>query len=170
MSSMHHSLANSKQKVLERNIKDMSLLTHLLSNGLQNTKSFVIPSTTNLACVRYASKKSSGSTRIKPGHPKPKHRGWKVQDGWSVQKGQLLATQLRPRFHPGLYVGMGRNGTLYALEPGKVMVTCEKINPNNTHSWALMNYAGREESVIYKKHFNVIPQKQHDKFVVIETV
>ncbi|XP_076287630.1 large ribosomal subunit protein bL27m-like isoform X2 [Lasioglossum baleicum] len=148
----------------------MSLLTHLFNNALQITKPFVNTATTNLACVRYASKKSGTSTRIKPGHPRPKHRGWKAQDGWFVQKGQILVTQLRPRFHPGLYVGMGRNGTLFALEAGKVMVTCEKINPNNTHGWAIMNYAGRENSVIYKKHFNVIPRKQHNQFVVIDTV
>lgn len=57
-------------------------------------------------CVRYASKKASSSTRIKPGHPRPKHRGWKVQDGHYVQAGRILATQLKPRFHPGLNVNV----------------------------------------------------------------
>lgn len=57
-------------------------------------------------CVRYASKKASTSTRIKPGHPRPKHRGWKVQDGHYVQAGHLLVTQLRTRFHPGLNVSI----------------------------------------------------------------
>ncbi|KZC09902.1 PREDICTED: 39S ribosomal protein L27, mitochondrial [Dufourea novaeangliae] len=148
----------------------MSFLTHLLGSTLQNTRPLTNITSTNIVCVRNASKKASSSTRIKPGHPRPKHRGWKVQDGWFVQKGHILATQLRPRFHPGLYVGMGRNGTLYALEAGRVIITSEKINPNTTHTWATMNYAGRENSVIYKKHFNVIPEKQHNRFILIDTV
>lgn len=58
-----------------------------------------------LDVVRNASKKTGTSTRNKKGHPRPKHRGWKVQDGHYVSQGTLLATQLRPRFHPGLNVG-----------------------------------------------------------------
>ena len=148
----------------------MTFLTHLFGHTLQNSKSLVSSTTSNLACVRYASKKASSSTRNSHGNRRPKHRGWRVQDGHTVLKSTILATQLRPRFHPGLYVGMARNGTLYALEPGKVVVTCEKINPNMKHRWARLNYAGREDSVIYKKYFNVIPEKQHDRFKVIDTV
>lgn len=55
-------------------------------------------------CVRYASKKSGTSTRNKGGHPRPKHRGWKVQDGGYVQAGTTLVTQRTLRFHPGLNV------------------------------------------------------------------
>lgn len=58
----------------------------------------------NAVTVRHASKKSSTCTRIKPGHPRPKHRGWKVQDGHQVPAGKILATQLKTRFHPGLNV------------------------------------------------------------------
>jgi len=57
-------------------------------------------------CVRYASKKSSTSTRNKGGHPRPKHRGWKVQDGTDVKVGRLLVTQRTTRFHSGLNVGI----------------------------------------------------------------
>ncbi|CAK9830003.1 39S ribosomal protein L27, mitochondrial [Anthophora retusa] len=148
----------------------MTLLPSLFGCTLQSTKSFLNTITTNLVCVRYASKKSSTSTRNRPINLKPKHRGWKVQDGHNVREDQILATQLRPRFHPGLYVGIGRNGTLYALEKGKVMVTCEKITPNMQNGWARLSYAGRENSVIYKKHFNVIPEPHHDRFVLIDTV
>ncbi|CAK9795558.1 39S ribosomal protein L27, mitochondrial [Anthophora quadrimaculata] len=148
----------------------MALLTSLFGCTLQSTKSLLNTVTTNLACVRYASKKISGSTRNKPIKLKPKHRGWKVQDGHMVRQSQILATQRKPRFHPGLYVGIGKNGTLYALEEGKVMVTCEKIIPNMKQRWARLNYAGRENSVIYKKYFNVIPEPHHDRFVLIDTV
>ena len=67
-------------------------------------------------------------------------------------------------------VGFGKNGTLYALEKGKVIITCEKIDPNLDHSWARTHYAGRENSVIYKKHFNVIPEPQDNRFVLIDAI
>ncbi|KAG6802045.1 39S ribosomal protein L27, mitochondrial isoform X1 [Apis mellifera caucasica] len=149
--------------------KDMVLLTQLFT-CTKNSKFLVKNTTTNLACVRYASKKSSTSTRNAPIRTIPKHRGWRVQDGHYVKESTILATQLKPRFHPGLYVGFGKNGTLYALESGKVMITCEKINPNMSRSWARLNYADRENNVIYKKHFNVIPESQHNRFVLIDTL
>lgn len=146
-------------------------------NILSNISNSIFPkfllsnsSTSSLACVRYASKKASTSTRNKPDKRRPKHRGWKVQDGHYVQDSTMLVKQLTPRFHPGLYVGMGRNGTLYAMEPGKVVVTCEKINPNMEIGWCKVHYGGREKSVIYKKHFNIIPDPQDNKFVLVDTV
>lgn len=56
------------------------------------------------------------------------------------------------------------------MEPGKVMVTCEKVNLNWNHSWVKGNYSGREDTVIYKKHFNVIPEPQHTCFTLIDRV
>lgn len=128
------------------------------------------PVSSNLPCIRYASKKSGGSSRNKPIYTRPKHRGWRVQDGHFVQAGTILATQLTPRFHPGLNVGFGRNGTLFAIEAGKVMVTCEKIDPYWDHTWVMRHYAGREGQTIYKKHFNVIPEPQHNRFKLINTI
>jgi len=151
----------------------MAHLSQLVSLGLQNARQTLVScDINNLAkvCVRYASKKSSTSTSNKGGHPRPKHRGWKVQDGTYVQAGRLLVTQRTPRFHPGLNVGFGRDGSLFAMEPGKVIVTCEKINPNWEHSWIKQNYTGRENHVIYKKHFNVIPTPQHNRFKLIDRI
>ncbi|XP_068973556.1 large ribosomal subunit protein bL27m [Bombus flavifrons] len=148
----------------------MTLLTQLYAYTLKNSKSLINAASTNIVCVRHASKKSTGSTRISPGHPRPKHRGWRVQDGHYVEKSTILATQLKPRFHPGLYVGLGRDGTLYALEKGKVFITCEKINPNLDRAWARAHYANRENTVIYKKHFNVIPDPQDNRFVLIDAL
>lgn len=67
-------------------------------------------------------------------------------------------------------MGFGRNGTLFALEHGKVYVTCEKINPNWNHSWIQRNYAGRENQTIYKKYFNVVPEKQHELFKLVDEI
>ncbi|XP_012251248.2 50S ribosomal protein L27 [Athalia rosae] len=119
---------------------------------------------------RDASKKTGGSTRNQKGHARPKHRGWRVQDGRSVTAGTILATQLHLRFHPGLNVGFGRDGTLFAIEAGKVMVTCEKIDPNLEHTWISKNYEGRLNQTIHKKHFNVIAEPQHNIFKLIDSV
>lgn len=56
------------------------------------------------------------------------------------------------------------------MEAGKVMVTCEKINPWWKHPWVKRNYAGREGQVIYKKHFNIIPNPQHNQFQLIDKI
>ncbi|XP_029161207.1 uncharacterized protein LOC114932967 [Nylanderia fulva] len=151
----------------------MAHLSQLFSLTLQNIRqTAILGNINNLAniCVRYASKKASSSTNNKPCHPRPKHRGWKVQDGHYVQAGKILATQLHTRFHAGLNVGFGKNGTLFAIESGKVMITCEKINPNWKHAWIRRCYSGRENQIIYKKHFNVIPQPQHNRFQLIERI
>uniref|UniRef100_T1H4K7 Large ribosomal subunit protein bL27m n=1 Tax=Megaselia scalaris TaxID=36166 RepID=T1H4K7_MEGSC len=93
---------------------------------------------------------------------------WKVQDGHHVSAGTILVTQLTPRFHPGANVGFGRNGTLFALEHGKVYVTCEKIDPNYEHTWVQKHYADRMNQTIYKKFFNVIANEQKNVFKLVE--
>jgi len=152
----------------------MAHLSQLVSLGLQNARQTLVScNINNLAkvCIRHASKKSSTSTSNRGGHAKPKHRGWKVQDGTSVQGGRLLVTQRSTiRFHPGLNVGFGRDGSLFAIEPGKVIVTCEKVDLKWEHSWVKRHYAGRENQVIYKKHFNIIPIPQHNQFKLIDKV
>uniref|UniRef100_A0A1L8E187 Large ribosomal subunit protein bL27m n=1 Tax=Nyssomyia neivai TaxID=330878 RepID=A0A1L8E187_9DIPT len=123
------------------------------------------------ASVRFASKKTGTSTRNQgKGNAKPKHRGWKRQDGQYVTNGTLLVLQRTPRFHPGLNVGLGRNGTLWAMQNGRVMITCEKADLNWEHTWVQKTYAGREGQTIYKKFFNVIPEKQHQNYRLVEKV
>ncbi|KYN02183.1 hypothetical protein ALC62_06966 [Cyphomyrmex costatus] len=74
------------------------------------------------------------------------------------------------RFHPGLNVGLSRDGSLFALQPGRVVVTCEKVDLNWENFWVKRDYAGRENQVIYKKHFNIIPKPQHNTFKLIDTI
>ncbi|XP_045459715.1 39S ribosomal protein L27, mitochondrial isoform X1 [Melitaea cinxia] len=123
-----------------------------------------------LDVIRNASKKTGGSTKNTNCKVKPKHRGWKVQDGHYVKAGHMLATQRTTRFHPGLNVGLGRNGTLFAMEAGKVVVTCEKFDPFWEHTWVQRIYSGREDQTIYKKYFNVIPEPQHNRFKLIDEI
>lgn len=148
----------------------MSVISTIFTSAVQSTKSITNPVGNILVSVRNASKKTSGSTRNRPGKARPKHRGWKVQDGTFVQAGTILATQRTTRFHPGHNVGFGRNGSLFALESGKVMVTCEKVDLNYDHTWVIQNYEDRFGLTIYKKHFNVIPEPQHKRFVLIDRI
>lgn len=114
-----------------------------------------------------------------------------MNDGCYVTETKILATQRKLRFHPGLnvreffnfhfarnfnqnnrnfQVGFGKNGTLFALESGRVVVTCEEINPNWDHTWIQRIYAGREDQTIHKKYFNVMPMEQHNRFRLIDAV
>ncbi|XP_077287474.1 mitochondrial ribosomal protein L27 [Arctopsyche grandis] len=120
--------------------------------------------------VRFASKKSGTSTKNTNCKVRPKHRGWKVTEGQFVRQGKLLATQYTLRFHPGLNVGIGSNKTLFAIIPGKVLITCETVKPNMEHNWMKRSYAGREGSIVYKKYFHVIPDPQHTQFKMIDQI
>ena len=110
------------------------------------------------------------SSRNRWNHGRPKHRGWKVQDGGFVIAGKILVRQRTLRFHPGLNVGFGRDGTLFALEAGRVMVTCEKVDLNWEHPWVMKNYEGRTGQTFYKKYYNVIPEPQHNCFKLIDKI
>lgn len=136
---------------------------------VQNVK-FLNPHNVTLTCLRNASKKASSSTRNSGNRAKPKHRGWRVQDGHVVTPGTILVKQNHTRFHPGLNVGFGKDGTLFAMEAGKVIVSCEQVNPNWSHTWIQRHYEGREGQKFYKKHFNVIPEPQHDRFIIIDRI
>lgn len=120
--------------------------------------------------IRGKKVKAKGSTRNAPRNIRPKHRGWKVQDGAHVSTNKILATQLTLRFHPGLNVGFGKNATLFALTEGRVVVTCEKFNPNWDHTWIQRIYAGREDQIIFKKYFNVLPIQQHNRFKLVDEI
>lgn len=74
------------------------------------------------------------------------------------------------KFHNCLQVGFGKNGTLFALVPGRVVFTCEKFDPKWEHTWVQRIYAGREDQVIHKKYANVIPFEQHNRFKLIDSI
>ncbi|KAJ8893803.1 hypothetical protein PR048_006404 [Dryococelus australis] len=70
----------------------------------------------------------------------------------------------------GMSVGFGKNGTLFALEAGRVAITCEQMDPNWDHTWIQRIYEGRRDQTIYKKYFNVIAESQHIRFKLIDEV
>jgi large subunit ribosomal protein L27 len=67
-----------------------------------------------------AHKKAGGSTR-NGRTSKPKFLGIKRFGGQVVTAGSIIVRQRGTQFHPGQYVGVGKDYTLYALKPGKVV-------------------------------------------------
>ncbi|KAI5713151.1 hypothetical protein M8J76_009218 [Diaphorina citri] len=125
--------------------------------------------------VRNAAKKTGTSTRNKPirknsGFRFPK--GFRKQEGEVVEKGSILYISYVQRldYHPGLNVGFGARGTLFAMEKGKVKITVEKCNLNWKHTWVIANYSGQEGLPIYKKHIHVLPEEQHNRFRLVDEV
>lgn len=66
-----------------------------------------------------AHKKAGGSTK-NGRDSNPKMLGVKRSGGQAVVAGNIIVRQRGTHFHPGEYVGMGRDHTLYALIDGVV--------------------------------------------------
>ena len=67
-----------------------------------------------------AHKKAGGSTR-NGRDSNPKYLGVKRYGGQVVNAGEIIVRQRGTKFHPGRHVGIGKDHTLYALVPGKVV-------------------------------------------------
>jgi large subunit ribosomal protein L27 len=67
-----------------------------------------------------AHKKAGGSTR-NGRDSESKRLGVKRFGGERVEAGNIIIRQRGTQFHPGLNVGIGKDHTLFALIPGKVL-------------------------------------------------
>lgn len=67
-----------------------------------------------------AHKKAGGSTR-NGRDSNPKYLGIKRYGGQLVNAGEIIVRQRGTQFHPGQYVGIGTDHTLYALKAGRVV-------------------------------------------------
>uniref|UniRef100_A0A1A8KFA7 Large ribosomal subunit protein bL27m n=1 Tax=Nothobranchius kuhntae TaxID=321403 RepID=A0A1A8KFA7_NOTKU len=124
-----------------------------------------------LASVRFASKKSGGSSKNTGGNSPGRRYGFKKQDGHFVHAGNILATQRLLRYHPGAHVGIGTNNTLYALEDGHVRFTKEVYipSPRSPEATQVITKLPRG-AVLYKTFINVLPGKQEGKFRLVDLV
>ncbi|XP_070596084.1 large ribosomal subunit protein bL27m [Erythrolamprus reginae] len=127
--------------------------------------------TFSAAVVRFASKKSGGSTKNRGGNRTGKRYGFKKIDGQFVHAGNILATQRVIRWHPGAHVGMGHNKWLYALEDGIVRFTKEVYVP------PACGQESREVicqlpkgAVLYKTFINVVPTEDVGSFKLITMI
>lgn len=71
--------------------------------------------------VRWATHKSGGSTQ-NGRNAQPKFLGFKNMHGAFVKTGQIILRQRGTKWFPSTDVGMGRDFTLFALKPGKVVL------------------------------------------------
>lgn len=66
-----------------------------------------------------AHKKAGGSTR-NGRDSNPKYLGVKRYGGELVSAGSIIVRQKGTKFHPGVFVGKGKDSTLYAKVAGRV--------------------------------------------------
>ncbi|XP_057520910.1 uncharacterized protein LOC130801153 [Amaranthus tricolor] len=76
---------------------------------------------------RWATKKTAGSSK-NGRDSKPKFLGVKKFGGERVIPGNIIVRQRGTRFHPGDYVGIGKDHTLYALKEGHVKFEKHKLS------------------------------------------
>ncbi|XP_017255695.1 uncharacterized protein LOC108225361 isoform X2 [Daucus carota subsp. sativus] len=81
----------------------------------------------NLMLRRWASKKTAGSTK-NGRDSKPKNLGVKKFGGERVIPENIIVRQRGTRFHPGNYVGIGKDHTLFALKEGNVKFERHKLS------------------------------------------
>jgi len=74
-----------------------------------------------------AHKKGQGSTR-NGRDSQPQFRGVKRYAGQVVRTGTILIRQCGTPFKPGMFVGRGRDDTLFALRDGKVVVKNKRVS------------------------------------------
>ena len=74
-----------------------------------------------------ATKKAGGSSRN--GRDSAGRRlGVKIYAGQNVSAGNIIVRQRGTKIHPGDYVGMGRDHSIYSLIKGKVKFKTSKLN------------------------------------------
>ena len=78
-----------------------------------------------------AHKKAGGSSR-NGRDSQAKRLGVKRFGGQVVDAGSILVRQRGTRIHPGTNVGMGRDHTLFAMVPGKVLFAVK--GPQSKHT------------------------------------
>ncbi|KAL5214537.1 hypothetical protein ABZP36_003689 [Zizania latifolia] len=80
----------------------------------------------SLVFKRWATKKCAGSTK-NGRDSNPKYLGVKKFGGEKVEPGNIIVRQRGTRFHPGNYVGMGKDHTLFCLKEGHVRFEHNKL-------------------------------------------
>ncbi|KAJ7978363.1 50S ribosomal protein L27-like [Quillaja saponaria] len=98
---------------------------------------------------RWATKKTAGSTK-NGRDSKPKNLGVKKFGGERVIPGNIIVRQRGTRFHPGNYVGIGKDHTLYALKEG-----CVKFERNKLTGRKWVHVDPREGHVLHPVYANV---------------
>nr|XP_037842876.1 39S ribosomal protein L27, mitochondrial-like [Chlorocebus sabaeus] len=118
--------------------------------------------------VRYASKKTGGSSKSLGRKSSGRCLGIKKMEGHYVHAGNIIGTQNHFRCHPGAHVGLGKNKCLYALEEGIVRYTKEVYMPHlrNTEAVDLITRLPKG-AVLFKNFVHVVPAKLEGTFKLV---
>ncbi|XP_069337319.1 large ribosomal subunit protein bL27m isoform X1 [Eulemur rufifrons] len=126
------------------------------------------PAPATALAVRYASKKTGGSSKNLGGKSSGRRYGIKKMEGHYVHAGNILGTQRQFRWHPGAHVGLGKRKCLYALEEGIVRYTKEPYvpHPRNLEAVDLVTRLPKG-AVLYKTFVHVVPAKPEGTFKLV---
>ncbi|KAL6194144.1 hypothetical protein ACLB2K_035228 [Fragaria x ananassa] len=103
-------------------------IKHLVtSTPVYSSASDVTGEGLSLMFRRWASKRAAGSTK-NGRDSQPKNLGVKKYGGERVIPGNIIVRQRGTRFHPGNYVGLGKDHTLFALKEGTVKFEKHKLS------------------------------------------
>ncbi|TVU30093.1 hypothetical protein EJB05_21699, partial [Eragrostis curvula] len=102
------------------NVKDLTSKVSVYTNSTELSGGL------NLIFRRWATKKTAGSTK-NGRDSNPKYLGVKKFGGEKVEPGNIIVRQRGTRFHPGNYVGMGKDHTLFCLKEGHVRFERNKL-------------------------------------------
>uniref|UniRef100_F7HF43 Large ribosomal subunit protein bL27m n=2 Tax=Macaca TaxID=9539 RepID=F7HF43_MACMU len=118
--------------------------------------------------VRYASKKTGGSSKSLGGKSSGRCLGINKMEGHYVHAGNIIGTQNHFRWHPGAHVGLGKNKCLYALEEGIVHYTKEVYVPHlrNTEAVDLITRLPKG-AVLFKNFVHVVLAKLEGTFKLV---
>ncbi|RYR40276.1 hypothetical protein Ahy_A09g046002 [Arachis hypogaea] len=103
-----------------------SVVQKIEYQGTRDKCSYVSGEGLSLVFRRWATKKTAGSTK-NGRDSKPKNLGVKKFGGERVIPGNIIVRQRGTRFHPGNYVGIGKDHTLFAMKEGCVKFERNKL-------------------------------------------
>jgi len=134
-----------------------------------------------LGGIRGKKSLGGGTTKLQGGNHHGKKRGLRVYDGQRVPLGTLLAKQFRLDVLPGWNTAFGRQNDIVAKQPGRVMVTTERVNidfdstESPVRKWAAdarrdSNFPADRfrDKNIFRKHVHIVPDEQHQYFKLVE--
>lgn len=104
--------------------------------------------------VRTATKRAAGS-RTSMKDSAGRRLGPKKYNGQEVKTGQIIMRQRGTKFFPGEYVGIGKDHTLFALEPGFVKYYLDPFHPKRKFIGVSLS----RDATLPTNHFDPTPRR-----------
>lgn len=96
------------------------------------------------------------------------YKGPLREEGDYVTHRTTIYKQYAVKYCPGLNVISSTHGQVQAMVPGTVMITTEKTNFDFDKKWVFR--VPNAEGVKYMDYIHVIPEPQHNRFKLVDTV